>query len=490
VKNPLAGPRRFRGVTAGPSGFRGAALVLLTFAVGLACVEQADDPPTPEDLEVIKQNLLGAVPTPRFKVNANLGDKLVYLGLDSSLVAIEPGRPVALTHYWQVKEPPGKDWRIFTHVQGPGGAGFTNADHIPVRGKFPVSQWKAGDIVRDVHTVNVPSSWTSGSLEVYVGLWRGAERMPIKSGPHDQQGRVLAATIPVKRPTPEAQQGPAIAAKRYLVQKTLKPIKIDGVLEAAWNKAPWTQPFVAPVTGQAGAARSSAKFLWDDKNLYIAIDNADSDIWGDLKTRDADLTSQEAVQVLLDANANDKSYIELQVSPNNSLFDAFLPEPRKYENALDPQRKPYDWTSTVKHAVKVDGTLNKRDDQDRSWTVEMALPLADVNGLAKAGAKVPPGLGEAWRVNLARYDAPKGKDQTVLVWSPPMGKDLHALDHFGQIVFVDANGFAPLTAHGSPDKLEEEIRAAHEGLHGGLPVRGFPARVKTAETPPKPPTGK
>ena len=31
--------------------------------------------------------------------------------------------------------------------------------------------------------------------------------------------------------------------------------------------------------------------------------------------------------------------------------------------------------------VHVDGTLNKRDDQDKGWTVEMAIPLEDVKGM-------------------------------------------------------------------------------------------------------------
>jgi hypothetical protein len=386
-----------------------------------------------------------------------------------------------------VKEPPERDWRIFTHVQGTGGGGFVNLDHVPMRGKYPVSRWRAGDIVRDEQTFQLPASWNSSSVDVYVGLWRGNERMPVKSDRNDKQNRVLAATVPMKVPSTTSPQTPFIAPKRYLVCKTPKPIKVDGLLEAAWNRAAWTQPFVDIGTGKTGAVKSSAKFLWDDQNLYVAIDNADGDVWGNLKGRDADLASQEAVQLLLDADGDGKSHIELQVSPNNSLFDAYLPDYRKYENALDPVRKPYDWTSNVKHAVKVDGTLNKRDDQDTGWTVELALPLADANGLAKNGVRVPPALGDTWRLNLVRFDAPRGRDQIAVAWSPPMKRDLHALDRFGQLVFVDANGFAPLTARRTDEKMEAAMRAAHEGLLGGAAVSpAGQALVKTpAKAPPK-----
>ena len=57
--------------------------------------------------------------------------------------------------------------------------------------------------------------------------------------------------------------------------------------------------------------------------------------------------------MMIDADGNGKSYVELQVAPNGNVFDTYLPEYRKYENDLDPKRKPYDWNSKVKAAVKV-----------------------------------------------------------------------------------------------------------------------------------------
>jgi Carbohydrate family 9 binding domain-like len=443
----------------------GAALLLLSLGAGPACVERGEDEPTPEELEIIRKDLLSTPPAPKFPVNASLDDKVVYLGLDVSPNPVEPGKTVILTHYWKVKEPPGKDWRVFTHAQGPGRAGFINVDHQPMRGKYPVSQWKAGDIIRDQHAVSLPASWNQPALEVYVGLWRGAERMPVRSGPHDQEGRVLAATIPVKRSTPP------LPTSRYLVRRTRKPIRIDGVLdEAAWKAAATTGPFVNLLTGAPGEVKTDAKLLWDDKNLYIALENADPDVWGDLEERDAKLASQDAVEVLLHADGNGKSYIELQVSPRNTVLDAYLPEYRKYEDALDPARKPHDWTSRLKSAVKVHGTLNQRDDQDRSWTVELALPLADAKGLAAQGVKVPPALGDTWRINLFRFDAPRGKGQVAVAWSPPLSTDIHALGRFGTIVFVDEQGFVPISFPEKGDPAANaRMRAAHEGLAGGMP---------------------
>ena len=82
-----------------------------------------------------------------------------------------------------------------------------------MKGKYPVGAWKAGEIIRDQHTVRLPAGWASPSVEVYVGLWRGATRMPVKAGPHDAEGRVLAATIPVS-----AKPAGAETRKRYVAR--------------------------------------------------------------------------------------------------------------------------------------------------------------------------------------------------------------------------------------------------------------------------------
>jgi hypothetical protein len=414
--------------------------------MAFGCVEQADDKPTKEDEEFVKKNLLSAEPKPQFVAKADLDGKVEYLGADVAPSPAEPGKDVHITHYWKIKAPVNDGWRLFTHIGGPNKQGFINVDHGPVNGKYPVNRWKAGDIIRDQHSFRLPPSWAFSSFNVFVGLWRGHERMAIKSGPVDD-GRVLAATVPVQIKAPPP-------VKKYMVNKTLKPIKIDGKLdEPAWKTAPSTGMFVNTMTGDALKPDTEAKLLWDNQNLYIAFENTDTDITGTLTERDSKLWTQEMVEVMLDANGDGKGYIELQVAPNGTIFDTYLPTYRKYEDSLDPKRKPYDWNSKMKAAVKVDGTLNKHEDQDKGWTVEIAIPMADVNGLDKDGVKVPPALGDKWRMNLFRMDAGKDpKAQVALGWSAPMVGDFHKMDRFGELVFVDEKGEVAAPAAAEPAK--------------------------------------
>jgi hypothetical protein len=401
-----------------------------------ACVEQDDEKPNDEDMKIAKQNLLQTAPTPKYAVNADLDGKVVYLGLDVDPATVEPGKDVKLTHYWKLVASPGDGWKTFTHLEGPNHQGFINADHAPVKGKYPVSAWKVGDIVRDEHVVRLPASWTHDTLDVYVGFWRGAARLPVKTGAHDETGRTLAAAIPVKL-APKAA-----ARKRYVARRIDKAPKLDGKLDdAVWKDIPSTGAFVNTMTGAPTEQKTEAKLAWDSKFLYVAFDNQDSDVWSNLTKRDDKLWTQEADELMIDADGNGKTYVELQVAPNGNVFDTYLPEYRKYEDTIDPKRKPYSWNSKMQAKVFVDGTLNKREDKDKGWTVELAIPLEDVKGLDKdSKVKTPPTVGDVWRFNMYRMDMPQGKPQQAMGWSPPLVGDFHALDKFGELVFGDEKG--------------------------------------------------
>jgi hypothetical protein len=455
------------------------AIVSLLFSLG-ACVEQDENKPTADDLAVAKRNLLSAPPTPKYPVNADLDGKVVYLGTDVDPLPAEGGKDLKLTEYWRVVTPPGDGWKTFTHVEGPGKQSYINADHVPIEGKYPAGVWKAGDIIRDAHTVHLPDGWSSPLVEVYVGLWRGATRMPVKSGPHDNEGRVLAASIPVRAPTATEPR------KRYLARLVAKAPKLDGKLDdAVWAAAPSTGPFVNTLTGGpvSPAMKTEAKLLWDKKNLYVAFDNTDDDVWTDLTKRDDKLWTEEADELMIDADGNGRTYIELQVAPNGNIFDTYLPTVRHYEDTVDPKLKPFSWNSKMTAKVHVDGTLNKRDDQDKGWTVELALPLEDVKGMdANSAVRLPPEPGDVWRINMYRMDLPKGKPQQAAGWSPPLVGDFHALGRFGELVFADADGKVP-----PPLPPASKTALAPPALRLGAPPptaapdRKVPAAMKAGE---------
>jgi hypothetical protein len=398
------------------------------------CVEQTPDVPSEDDLKAARVNILSQAPTPKLQINANLENKITILGVDVDTDAAEPGKPFTVTSYWKVNSTV-DGWRLFFHVNGARKDQFINHDHTPLQGKYPISQWKAGEILRDVYKISLPPNFDSPEVSVYTGLWKGQSRMKVTSGPSDGQDRVLLVKLPVKH-APGQSAAPAAGRKRYVARKVKTAPKIDGKLDdAAWKDAPETDAFVNTMSGAPVEQKTTAKMVYDDKNLYIAFNNVDSDVWAELTKHDDKLWTQEVDEVMIDADGDGKTYVELQVAPNGTTFDSYLPMYRQNQN---------DWESNMKTAVKVDGTLNKRDDTDKGWTVEMAIPLESVKGRAPTGPQIPPKVGDMWRINLYRMDSPKGKAQVGSGWSPPLVGDFHALDKFGELVFGDEKGAAPL----------------------------------------------
>jgi hypothetical protein len=409
-------------------------LAVLT-AAGLAlpaCVEQNADMPSEEEIKAAREHVLTTAPTPKHVVNANLEDKLTYLGLDVDVDEVQPGKAFTLTHYWKVNNPVGDDWKIFVHLESPGGKkSHLNADHVPISGKYPVSLWKKGEIIRDIHRVSIPASWPSDKLELYVGAWKGPLRLKVTSGPKDAENRVPIATLPVVGAQKEA------AKKRVLVARKVKngTIKVDGKLdEAIWKEAPSTGAFVRTMDGGKADQETTARVLWDDKNLYVAFELEDKDVWTTLNKHDDKLWTQEAVEMFIDADGDGKTYVELQVNPKGATFDSWLPSYRKNEN---------DWDPPFKAAVTVDGTVDNRGDADKGWVVEMAVPLDAPRGKEKEMKGVPPTIGTEWRVNFFRMDLPQGRPQSGTAWSPPMVGDFHALAQFGVLAFGDDKGTPP-----------------------------------------------
>jgi len=137
------------------------------------------------------------------------------------------------------------------------------------------------------------------------------------------------------------------------------------------------------------------------------------------------------VELMIDADGNGATYIELQVNAAGAIFDSYLPRYRQNQN---------DWESGMKAAVSVQGTVNKRNDKDKGWTVELALPLASVVGRSTAKVAIPPTIGTTWRANMFRMEVPKGRARMAMAWSPPLKGDFHVLNRFGALVFGDANG--------------------------------------------------
>lgn len=209
----------------------------------------------------------------------------------------------------------------------------------------------------------------------------------------------------------------------YEVTRTRMPIKVDGnPKEEAWTKAPGVGDFVNNSDGSKSSYKTEAKLLYDENFLYFAFRCADENIWSTLKRRDEHLWEEEVVEVFLQADPSQPSYIELEVNPLGTMLDIYLLGARKplhYES----------WNSEkLRWAVHVFGTVDGKSG-DHYWTCEIALPMEDI-----VTAPRRPQPGDRWRMNL--YRAEHLPNAALLAWSPTLENDFHVPKRFGEIVFT------------------------------------------------------
>ncbi len=211
----------------------------------------------------------------------------------------------------------------------------------------------------------------------------------------------------------------------YEVSRTATPIKVDGKLDdAVWTKASRFSDLVLNLDGSQSSYKTEARALYDDQFLYVSFRCVDDNIWATYKKRDQHLWDEEVVEVFVQADPHQNSYIELEVNPLGTMLDIYLLAIRKplhYES----------WNSqNLKWGIQVLGTVDGKNG-DKEWTCEIALPMEDI----VTAPNLPPRPGDRWRLNLYRVE--KLPTPASLAWSPTRNDDFHLPGMFGEIVFTD-----------------------------------------------------
>jgi hypothetical protein len=213
-----------------------------------------------------------------------------------------------------------------------------------------------------------------------------------------------------------------------------EPLVIDGKLdEPSWARAATTGSFVNVGTGEAPTPSElggSAKLLYDEQALYVGFEVFDDDVRGgfDPALPDPHLWTKDTVEVMIDpdGDGDNLDYYEIQVGPQNLVFDSAFDS---YNMPREPGG-PYghqEWSANLKSAVQVQGTLDDTR-EDEGYVVEMAIPWAS---LSKA-KRTPPKPADTWRMNFYAMQNNGG-----VAWSPILGQgNFHKASRFGRVRFL------------------------------------------------------
>ncbi len=226
---------------------------------------------------------------------------------------------------------------------------------------------------------------------------------------------------------------------------------IDGLGDdLIWRNCGRTAPFtdIEGLLQTAPWFETRAAMAWDADYFYIFAEMEEPHLWATLTERDSVVYYDNDFEVFIDPDGDTHDYFELEINALGTEWDLFLTRPYRDDcAALTAWDIP-----GLRTAVHLDGTLNDPADEDRGWSVEIAIPwrvLAEA-----AGTTCPPEDGDRWWVNFSRVEWElevvdggyvKATDPATgnalpehnWVWSPQGLVAMHYPERWGIVQFSD-----------------------------------------------------
>jgi len=223
---------------------------------------------------------------------------------------------------------------------------------------------------------------------------------------------------------------------------------LDGHLdEVFWQRAPKVQ-MNDMASGEPTNYANSVSMVYDEKNLYLGYRFENPVIWGKEKIRDKPFfqysgeKSEMFVKLFLDPDGDGVDILELHINPLGTIFDGIQSIPNINFNGLTFFRQNGLFREDInieglKVAVDVDGTLNKDDDFDNAWTVEVEIPFESLKNFTTQ--KLPPANKKKWRFSVqSRYFTKQLPAHAHYLSFPEMGTvDSHNYDVYAYLNFSE-----------------------------------------------------
>jgi len=225
---------------------------------------------------------------------------------------------------------------------------------------------------------------------------------------------------------------------------------IDGMAkERSWQNAPWSSYFT-DIEGDRKPGPPLAtrfKMLWDNHHLYIHAELEEPHLWGTLTKHDEIVYNNNDFEIFIDPDGDTHQYYEIELNLLKTIFDLYMDKP--YRNGGKPH---INWdAANIRTGIVLNGTLNKPDDTDKNWTLEMAIPFSS---LYKDKPTAIPQNNTVWRMNFSRvqwdllikdnqYERRKDTSQKLLpehnwVWSQQGVINMHFPERWGYVIFSES----------------------------------------------------
>ncbi|MFB9329025.1 carbohydrate-binding family 9-like protein [Paenibacillus aurantiacus] len=184
---------------------------------------------------------------------------------------------------------------------------------------------------------------------------------------------------------------------------------------------PWhlfdSVPLVDTVTCAPPLEPTRVSACWDEEFLYFRFVCQDAYMISDFTERDDPLYDQDVVEIFIDETGAGKEYMEIEVSPNNVIFDAMIENGGKGDIVYGNRSWNIDGLET--EVAETAGSLRIYD---------IRIPMAAFRKPAEAG--------DCWRANFYRIDEQEDGTREYQAWSPTGVVNFHLSQMFGSLQFV------------------------------------------------------
>ncbi|MCO4763946.1 MAG: sulfatase [Myxococcales bacterium] len=153
------------------------------------------------------------------KTDIVFDDWVRMIGYSVEKTTLKDGDATWVTTHFEVLKKPPADALIWLHAVGPIVGGKRKrrvADHVPVEGSYPMSDWKVGEFITDRHWLRMKPGHPSGTYDVFFGFYQPkAKRRARPTGTGVQRttsnGLHLAALQMTRRTDKPRPNGGALA---------------------------------------------------------------------------------------------------------------------------------------------------------------------------------------------------------------------------------------------------------------------------------------
>jgi hypothetical protein len=111
----------------------------------------------------------GQLPNPQ---NIGFADGIALVGYDLTTRGIAAGEPLDFTLYWQARQPPTQDYKVFVHLISDDAHKAAQQDRRPQEGAAPTLGWTLGTTIVDRYQLQTDMNTPPGIYWLVVGLYR------------------------------------------------------------------------------------------------------------------------------------------------------------------------------------------------------------------------------------------------------------------------------------------------------------------------------